>query len=158
MKTMKKRISYIFIAMFMVMGLVSCQSDGVIASDISGLYGRLWEVDLGEDSRTGYPLFSEFMFQRGSSVYHGAGYEERFYQDNERLYDRATFDWEVSNGDLLLYYGGGDIMRLRNIVTYSDRFTASIERGAFRERVTFYLVGSRLRANRVKAQQKDTDK
>lgn len=140
MKTLK-RLGCMMAALMVLLAISSCRTDQQLGFDISGLYGKLWQVDLGDTTESGYELYSEFEFMSGRDSYHGIGYECRYYVHNDKLYDRIPFDWEISRGDLFLDYRDGYKLTLRDILTYGDKFTAYVDLERFR--TTFWLVRTR---------------
>lgn len=132
-------------AILMTASLFSCQTDEEIGFDLSGLFGKYWEADLGENviDRYGYecPIYSEFEFISGNYSDHGIGRERQFFMDNDELYQILDFDWNVQYGDLVLNYGHGDFFWMHDLVTYRDYFTARVDND--NDRTDFYLVGTR---------------
>lgn len=140
--TVMKKFSTIIALCLTLLHLSSCyKDDNDIGFDISGIIGKTWEVDLGENYR-GEPLFSEFTFYSGRSTRYGAGREERFFDRPIELYDSCPFDWEVRDGNLYLDYADGSYADFYDITSRSNSFDATLEgRWGGRIRVHFVLVG-----------------
>lgn len=136
-----KHFWLVAISLMTMAGFTSCEEDDEeIGFDISGLYGKVWVADLGESHR-GYPLYSEFEFMSGASSTHGAGRETVRYQDNDELYERYAFDWEVRYGDLILYYAGGNTLYLYDVHSNNTSFSAYVDNDNYR--TWFECVGGR---------------
>lgn len=144
MKTLRRLFTGMM-TVLLAMSLYACQTDEEIGFDISGLFGKLWEANLGENvvDRHGneWPIYSEFEFISGNNPSYGVGREYQRYMDNDELYQVMNFNWEVEYGDLVLDYGYGDIFWMHNLVTYSDYFSARVDNDSYR--TEFYLVGTR---------------
>lgn len=145
---MKKYLHYSLLALAVLTLFSSCTrvSDEEIGFDISGMVGKTWSVDLGEYDSWGWKYYSYFTFSsRGSATsMQGVGTEERVdqYDRTEGFYD---FDWYLDNHDLHLRYADGLRIDFYNIVTYRDRFMATVYNSysGARQRLTFYYEGGR---------------
>lgn len=147
-----KNLKYFFglaLGMMMTMTFTSCETDDEIGFDISGLYGKLWVADLGEDDEFGDPLESEFEFISGSYNDHGVGRETRYDIEGFRYDGPHSFDWEIRGGDLALYYRtdvhnwtlDARCLYLSSVRSYYDHFDAYVEDDNFRTH--FDLIGTR---------------
>ena len=77
----------------------------------------------------------------------GTGVEERVDQ-NDRTEGMYDFDWYLDNHDLHLRYADGLRIDFYDIVTYRDRFTATVfnSYSQSRMRLTFYYEGGHAKA------------
>ena len=148
---MKKFTHYLLLAMMATCLFASCttRDDEEMGFDISGMVGKTWSVDLGEYDAWGWKYYSYFTFSsRGSTTtMQGTGLEERVdqYDRTEGMYD---FDWYLDNHDLHLRYADGLRIDFYDIVTYRDRFTATVfnSYSQSRMRLTFYYEGGHAKA------------
>ncbi len=110
MKTLKN-YTWILAAFVVLSGLASCQDDDEIGFDLSGMYGKTWEGELGYSDEYGNKLQNGITFNSGSSSDHGIGYDHVSYSDGEP-YDVDgshpdgiyKFDWKVTTGIIILKY------------------------------------------------------
>lgn len=149
MKALRKLMAGLM-AILMVAGLSSCREevyyneDEVIGFDISGMYGKLWEADLGESVYEGgfeWPIYSEFEFVSGTYSDAGVGTETRRYADNDQIYEVLHFNWVVDCGDLRLDYGYDGVMWFYDLATRPNIFSAYVEDDPYR--TDFYLLRTR---------------
>lgn len=144
MKTLRRFFSSMMAAV-LALSLFSCQTDEEIGFDISGLFGKLWEADLGENVIDDYgyecPIYSEFEFISGNNPTYGVGREYQRYMDNDELFRTLSFNWSVEYGDLILDYGRDGLFWMHDLITYSNYFSARVDEDTYRTR--FNLVGTR---------------
>lgn len=104
---------YILLLLTLFIFAVSCDDDDWFYEDY--LVSHSWAVDLFENS--GEPLFSVFYFD-----WEQYGFEDRFFQFDDVLYDSQEFDWYWSSYDrdvLVLDYGYGySFIRVRSMNRY----------------------------------------
>lgn len=150
-----KNLKYFFglaLTIMMTLSFTSCQTDEEIGFDISGLYGKIWEVDLGESVfdkyDNEYPIYSEFEFNAGAYNDYGVGREERFYLDDDSRFDGPhSFNWELQGGNMQLRYNfhrWTDVdcfLYFYELITHPNYWSAYVEDDKFRTEFTY--VGTR---------------
>lgn len=84
--------------------LTSCETDEDIGYGLAGAFGQTWYGDFGSSDAYGEPLYSEIMFMAGRYDNVGTGWERTYYQYDGAPCYSDTFDWEIVNGVLYLYF------------------------------------------------------
>ena len=103
---MTHKLKFLLLSMMTVISLsifTSCETDEDIGYGLSGAFGKTWYGDFGSVDGYGEPVYSEIMFLSGRSDSYGSGWERTYYYDGYPAYS-DTFDWEVINGVIYLYY------------------------------------------------------
>ena len=102
--------------------LTSCETDEDIGYSLAGAFGKIWYGDFGS-SEYGTPLDSEIMFMAGRYDNAGTGWERTYYQYDGTPCYSDTFDWEIVNGVLYLYFAHQGERRIYNYYIDSNVFS-----------------------------------